>query len=534
MRAGAEDLLLGDHHERLGRHHEPGREVADRDLRRAGRAAVEGGRGEGLRVALREGHAVVLQDRREPPGLRAGAGREHHAQTLVEPALRLARERDEPVLLAVRGAARLELGDQRLLILGREPEHVVGRRGLERRERALVVGGAADEQPVHEAQPPRHQRLGHVRRVEVVRVEVERGLALRAPRREVALRSLERVGRGPHRRRRVEHHHEQIVGQVVEEGLELRIERGEEALEPEVQTAALQIVEDLLGRPRRHVDAVAELSHPHAGERDLVGAVERVLDGVHAQLAHALERALVVGVEALDREHEPVVELDARGLRRVGRVDVDERAAHRERARVLDHGDAHVAALDEHVDQLVPVELLLGAHHHRALQDRVPGRHPARQRAHRRDQEPPREPLGEVEEGGEPLHRRAAIGRHLQERARLVRRIAEHVVRRVSVRVGHAREQLEIGHRAPRRVGVRGQHEHPVLRARGVLGQQERRGARGQAGQIDPALGGQRAERVLDPRGRTFERAFEGAGGGTVAQSLGGLVPRHAPRNYPG
>ena len=64
-------------------------------------------------------------------------------------------------------------------------------------------------------------------------------------------------------------------------------------------------------------------------------------------LAASVTRGLRGRVERLDREDEVAVELDARGLVAAGRPHVEERAAHRERARVLDDGNAQVARLGE-------------------------------------------------------------------------------------------------------------------------------------------------------------------------------------------
>src|SRR5688500_15461053 len=52
-------------------------------------------------------------------------------------------------------------------------------------------------------------------------------------------------------RRWIDHDSRRVCGQIVEDRLELLVERGQESVDPEEHPAALEIVEELLRRARR-------------------------------------------------------------------------------------------------------------------------------------------------------------------------------------------------------------------------------------------------------------------------------------------
>ena len=98
VRATAEDLLLGDEHEPVGREHRPARQGPDDDLGDV-RAAVRRAPFEPRGIERLEARAaldpLVTEERREPLGLRLRAGREEHAQSVLLPVRDASRERRE-------------------------------------------------------------------------------------------------------------------------------------------------------------------------------------------------------------------------------------------------------------------------------------------------------------------------------------------------------------------------------------------------------------------------------------------------------
>ena len=104
--ARAEDLLLGDQHEALGREHHAARERADDDLAPSLGRLVEPRRVERREARLAR-DALVAEQRDEPLGLRLRARRDEDAQAVLAPVRDAPHERGERRVLALRRARRL-------------------------------------------------------------------------------------------------------------------------------------------------------------------------------------------------------------------------------------------------------------------------------------------------------------------------------------------------------------------------------------------------------------------------------------------
>ncbi len=190
------------------------------------------------------------------------------------------------------------------------------------------------------------------------------------------------------------------------------------------------------------------------------------------------------------------------------REDVEDRAAHRERARVLDDGHTQVAAFGEQAEEGGAVEALFDAHDLRACGDGVPRRDASRDRGRGGHEEAPGQPFREVEEGGQAVHRGAPIGRDIDEGRRVRRRVDEDVRGRIAARARVAAaaldrgagEEAQIPGEPPRRVVVGDEHEQTLLGAeRREPREQQGTRARRQAAQVDAAG-------LPDPRGHVGER----------------------------
>ena len=172
-----------------------------------------------------------------------------------------------------------------------------------------------------------------------------------------------------------------------------------DAIEVEPGSQLLPGAADLVGLPDE-VGPPVERRHQVVGDRERCGAVLVIdqlgLDQVEPPLGGRVDRGLVDGVERALRERREGAhgldlvpeELDAQRLPPRGRKDVDEAAANRELAAVVDPLDALVAGERELLRELLEAELDAGSEHdrRRAL---LGGRHPLRERRRRGEHEPP-------------------------------------------------------------------------------------------------------------------------------------------------
>ena len=438
--AGAEDVGIGDHRQPQRRVDEARRHLGDDQLRvevrveqrRAERArSVEAGavgraaedlgvgRGDDLR------HQIAVEQ--HPPqllGLRGAVAGDVRDRAPLAQRLQLLHQRVERAGLAVvagdlgaQGRRLLHLeGDLRLAAqLVVELRGVLPQELLRARERRRFEADRRERQQalVLEVQP-------HVALVEEVQVGPQRELALALRRLERALQLGPQVVPLPLELERVVEHPERVAGQVFGEGREAlfvearqdrREARGEERV---VGRGVLQLVDQLAQAAGRDLHRVGGRAHrgdgglaPLVVEDDLAGGAER-------QLLERRRRALRDRVEGLDGLDQVAEELDARGEGQQRAPDVEDAAADRERARVLDDGRARVARRLQLERELVAVLLHLGFQERRAAVEHRAGQHAPRQRAHR-DHQRARAGLGlraevEVEERGHPRLAHQAVG----------------------------------------------------------------------------------------------------------------------------
>ena len=146
-------------------------------------------------------------------------------------------------------------------------------------------------------------------------------------------------------RRRIDDHPARVRRDVARGRDGRVVKRGHQALDADEDRAALELLDQLARRLRR----MRELVRVRAQARAHVAAAGR--DRVaHRMQVHELDRAqraLRLRVEPAQLLDHVAEQLDAHGMRRERRVDVDDLAAHRERAGLVDHRRARPAAGDE-------------------------------------------------------------------------------------------------------------------------------------------------------------------------------------------
>ena len=184
------------------------------------------------------------------------------------------------------------------------------------------------------------------------------------------------------------------------------------------------------------------------------------------------------------------------GASRRGRPHVEQRAAHGERARVLDERAPHVAHAAEAGGELVAVELLLDHDELRVLEHLVVGDDLAAERRHGAHHHRPGQLDGQVEERGEAELGAAAVGVDVGVGARLVGEEEQdlaggaRVLRACAGGVGGlAEEERDVGREGPRRLDVGRDGDDLPARA-GEGPDHERARAPGDAGDVgDPGRG---------------------------------------------
>ncbi len=155
---------------------------------------------------------------------------------------------------------------------------------------------------------------------------------------------------------RIVDHDEGVLGQEVEEAFEPRLEQRSEAFGAGRHEAAQQRIHQLV-----HValgDALVVGQRPDlVGPIDDAGALEQQLARRRADhAAEAALGALAGGIELADRLHLVAEQLDANGSPALGREDIEDAAAHRQLAALLDERHAGVAGAEKRLDQHVAVD----------------------------------------------------------------------------------------------------------------------------------------------------------------------------------
>ena len=471
-RARSEDLFFGDHHARFGRPDESVVERAERQLcPRLGEVELAQ-----LGRFCGERYAVSFQKGREALGLRASARGEEHAHALVDPTPRVLDHRLEAV-----AAAHLPLGlehrDERGLVERADLNHRVFFDRFERGQRRLVdVGCAAHGQLMDQDRLAGLERVTKRFGLEVQRVERVGRRALVNLRLAVELGAFELgLGVASHRGR-IQQHGARRRGQVVERRFEPVVEGRQQAVDAIERASRLEIVEQRSGLGGGHVGRVAKLADASQRVGLLCRGDHRVAHRVNEDLVDRLDRALVVGVEELDRLDQPVVELDARREARVGRVDVDDPAPHGEGAGILGHRDADVSPGTQHPDEVVALELGLGLHEERSRANGVAWWDLAHERGARGDQKRPGQLAREMEEHRHAIHCRAPVGRDVEERRGVERGEVQHAP-------AAAHEKAQVVGEAQCGIAV-GRHDHHGPEPLAGFGQEMRCRARRQAREI--------------------------------------------------
>ncbi len=170
---------------------------------------------------------------------------------------------------------------------------------------------------------------------------------------------------------------------------------GERRLDREQPRGVLRAAEVVL----RLVLEVGRLDqrHPRPGGQGVGGVAEggRVVavergEGGQVDPVELAERALRVGVEGADRLDLVAEELDADGVARVGREDVEDPAAEAELPRDLDHLDPVHPLADQPARQVLHLDRVAHPDRPGRLRQRLGGRDRLQERLDRRDDEPRR------------------------------------------------------------------------------------------------------------------------------------------------
>ena len=160
---------------------------------------------------------------------------------------------------------------------------------------------------------------------------------------------------------------ERACGQVLGDRRHALVERRRQRLDAEEVLALVDLIEHRARLRRRMRGAIAGLEQALA--QPIAAREHRLAHRVHVDLLDGAHGPLRLGIEEADRLDQIAEELDAQREAIERHEDVDDAAAHGERARILDDRHARVAALDQLVD--------------RARRDRSP-RPPAPRRRDRR------------------------------------------------------------------------------------------------------------------------------------------------------
>ncbi len=180
-------------------------------------------------------------------------------------------------------------------------------------------------------------------------------------RRDVRGRAREHIADdGDDRGRIVQHEHGVASRHVIEERFELFVERGHVRVRAEERATARHVVDQCARFQRRHVDRIGELRQTIARARHVLPRQNRLAHRRDRDLWHRRRPCLLrVDVERFDRDDEIAIELDANGIERARGPHVEERAAHRERSRILDERNADVPRLREARDEPIAIERVL-------------------------------------------------------------------------------------------------------------------------------------------------------------------------------
>ena len=445
-----------------------------------------------------------LTRRREPD---LDAARREHAEQPVAAALRIARDRDpQPV-----AAPPLDRGDQRLRVLDVAERAGVIELGAQHPQ-IVDLDAHPDPRRVMQLErgqldPPRRgERAELVDRHQVARRRI--GQLLAAP-----LLGVAPLGVGPGVTDRAAARlgiDDQPARPVAERQIRRRcdqlvVKRRGQRLDADEHLALLELLDQPARRLGRERDLVGVGAQPAAHVAR--AGVDRLAHRMEVDPLDRAQRALRLGVEPAQRIDLVAEQLDPHRVRRERRVDVDHPAAHRERARFVDHGRAGPAACDQQPGELVAIDHLALAQGP-AARGELGGRHGAPdQRLGRGHHQPrPQRGLGQPVQCRDPLddahpvRRQVGIRRHVDpgQRGDLVERggrIGDPAAEEPDVRLEPARRGI---------VGCDHDHHGAVAVDLGQLCGEPRRPPRGRAVDRHGAAGRQRCVELGPHRARTL------------------------------
>jgi hypothetical protein len=222
---------------------------------------------------------------------------------------------------------------------------------------------------------------------------------------------------------RIEQQHRRVRREVVRHRAELFVEGRPEPLDAHEWNAVGQIREQRLhlaggnlGRGGRVHDAGTGMVAKRRNEEFLPHGRE------HERRQRRAVGALRAEPEGLERVDLVPPELDANGLLEVRRKDVDDAAAHGERARILDGADGVVAAIGQRAQARLAVEGATGHHQIALVEQHRPRNRASAQAVGGDHRERPGLIPRQQRELREQLHHRTAVGAQIAVGARLDRR----------------------------------------------------------------------------------------------------------------
>ena len=199
--------------------------------------------------------------------------------------------------------------------------------------------------------------------------------------------------------------------QVVEERNHLRVESRRQRLDAEEELALLDLLEEV-ARLRRRIDRGVG-GGQNLGPRIGARRVDRLAHRVDVDRVERPQRPLRGRVVEANRFDLVAEQLDPHGVTVDGREDVDDRAAHRERPGVLDHGRARKACAHQRRDRRLAIEGRLRADRLAERVERRAGHHPPEARSRRGHQHARARTRARAGTAPPSAAARPAIGLHL-------------------------------------------------------------------------------------------------------------------------
>ena len=252
-----------------------------------------------------------------------------------------------------------------------------------------------------------------------------------------------------------------IARHIVEHRIESIEVSRKQCVRNQCPRTAVELHADLPSFERRHVHFVAELAHGGLGPRNRVDRVRYLTCRAELHGADLVRRLLILRVEVAYPGDLVVIELDSARKTPVRCEDVDQCAARRKGASVLDQRDPLVPAGQKLLDQLVSFDSLTDLERQQPFRDVRSRRDAPKKAGCGNDQHTPRGVLGQTGEGGHALHFGTTIGHDLEQWTRICGGEHQHV----AVRVPEQEPQVRLV--SIRLVEVRGDDYQALFVARG-------------------------------------------------------------------